>query len=88
MRLAAFVFAAFAFAAPALAMDGTNVDTGDVYTVDDSTTFKVGDVLSMFNADGEEVNAEVKAVKETDKAWEVDVVDQDSGDSSTIEFTK
>ncbi len=88
MRLPVLALALFALASPALAMDGVNVDTGDAVTVDDGTEFKVGDVIAMFDADGNEMDVQVQAVNDTGTALDVDVADQDTGDTATVEFTK
>ncbi|MDE2385369.1 MAG: hypothetical protein KGO53_12200 [Alphaproteobacteria bacterium] len=88
LSISAFALALLALAVPAHAMDGVNVDTGDAVTVDDGTTFNVGDPLVMFDADGNEIDVEIQAVKDTGAALDVDVIDQDSGDTATIEFSK
>ena len=90
MRLTLSVLAIsfLALAAPAFAMDGVNTDTGDVVTADDGTTFKIGDLVTLYDADGNEMSVEVQAVSETDTAIDIDVTDQDSGDAASIEFTK
>jgi uncharacterized protein YxjI len=88
LPLSALTVAVFAFAAPAYAMDGVNTDTGDAVTADDGTTFNVGDTVTLYDADGNEMTVQVQAVKDTGDALDVDVIDNDSGDSATIEFTK
>ena len=90
MRLALSVlaFSLFALAAPAFATDGVNTDTGDAVTVDDGTVFRVGDVVTLYDAEGNEMNVEIKAVNDTADTLDIDVIDQDTGDSATIEFTK
>ncbi len=90
MRLALSVLAIslFALAAPAFAMDGVNTDTGDAVTADDGTVFTVGDVISLYDAEGNEMSVEIKAVNDTADSLDIDVTDQDTGDSATIEFAK
>jgi len=90
MRLAlpALVLAMLAMAVPALAKDGVNLDTGDTVTVDDNQDFNVGDVVAFFDADGNEVDVSIDKVNDTGDAIDVDVTDQDSGDTATFEFTK
>ena len=90
MRLALSVLAIslFALAAPAFAMDGVNTDTGDAVTADDGTVFTVGDVISLYDAEGNEMSVEIKAVNDTADSIDIDVTDQDTGDSTTIEFAK
>jgi len=90
MRLAlpALVLATLAMAVPALAKDGVNLDTGDTVTVDDNQDFNVGDVVAFFDADGNEVDVSIDKVNDTGDAIDVDVTDQDSGDTATFEFTK
>ncbi len=90
MRLALSVLAIslFALAAPAFAMDGVNTDTGDAVTVDDGTVFMVGDVISLYDSEGNEMSVEIKAVNDTTDSLDIDVTDQDTGDSATIEFAK
>ncbi|MBG1232567.1 DUF5334 family protein [Aestuariivirga litoralis] len=87
--LPAFLLASLVFvASPAFAKDGTNLDTGDTVSVDDSATFNVGDVVAVFDADGNEIDVEIQAVKDTGDALDIDVIDQDSGESATFEFAK
>jgi hypothetical protein len=69
-------------------MDGVNTDTGDAVTVDDGTEFTVGNVIALFDADGNEMDVEIQAVNDKGDAIDVDVVDQDSGDTATVEFSK
>ena len=90
MRLtfSTLIISLLAFASPAFAMDGTNVDTGDLVTVDDGTIFKVGDTIPFYDTEGNELDAEIQAVNETDSAIDVDITDPDSGDTATIEFAK
>jgi hypothetical protein len=88
MRLSLLAFAVFMIATPALAMDGVNIDSGDVFTVDDATTFKVGDTVAVYDADGNESDLEVQAVKDTGAALDVDFLDPDSGEATSIEFAK
>ena len=90
MRLAlfAFVLAIAAFAGRASAMDGTNLDTGDSFTVDDATTFTEGDTLQLYDDDGNEIDVIINAVKDTGGAFDVDVTNPDTNDTATIEFTK
>ena len=88
MRHYAFVavFALFAFYTPAFAMDGVNVDTGDAVTADDGTNFVIGQPVTLYDAEGNEMSVVVQGVKQTDAGLDVDVQDQDSGDTATIEF--
>ena len=88
MRHYAFVavFALFAFCTPAFAMDGVNVDTGDTVTADDGTNFVIGQTVTLYDAEGNEMSVVVQGVKQTDAGLDVDVQDQDSGDTATIEF--
>ena len=88
LTLSTLVVSLLVLASPAFAMDGVNTDTGDTVTTEDGTTFNVGDTLVLFDVDGNEMDVEIKAVNETATATDVDVVDQDSGDAATIEFTK
>jgi hypothetical protein len=88
MRLPVVALALVALASPALAMDGVNTDTGDAVTVDDGTEFTVGNVIALFDADGNEMDVEIQAVNDKGDAIDVDVVDQDSGDTATVEFSK
>ncbi len=88
LTVSALAIALFAFATPVFAMDGVNTDTGDAVTADDGTVFNVGDTVTLYDADGNEMTVQVQAVKDTGDALDVDVVDNDSGDSATIEFTK
>ncbi len=84
----AAVLTFFAFCTPAFAMDGVNVDTGDAVTADDGTNFIIGQTVTLYDADGNEMAVVVQGVKQTDAGLDVDVQDQDSGDTATIEFTK
>ena len=86
--LAALLVASSTIASPAFAMDGVNLDSGDSFTVDDATTFKVGETIALYNADGDEVDLQVQTVKDGGDVWDVDFVDPDSGDAASIEFTK
>ena len=93
MRFSFFVSATLlvvspGFASSAFAMDGVNLDSGDGFTVDDATNFKVGETIALYNADGDEVDLQVQAVKDGGDVWDVDFVDPDSGDAASIEFTK
>ncbi len=88
MRFSFFVLAALLVASPAFAMDGVNMDSGDSFTVDDTTVFNVGDSIALYDADGNEVDLQVQAVKDGGDVLDVDFVDPDSGDQATIEFTK
>jgi len=88
MRFSFFALAAFLIATPAFAMDGVNTDTGDAVTVDDGTVFNVGDTVAVYDIDGNELDLQIQAVNDTSTALDVDFVDPDSGETSTIEFTK
>ena len=88
LTLSVLAISLLVLASPAVAMDGVNTDTGDAVTVDDGTTFKVGDLVTLYDADGNEMSVEVQAVSETDTSIDIDVTDQDSGDATSIEFTK
>jgi hypothetical protein len=88
MRILALAFAAFFIATPAFALDGVNMDSGDLFTVDDATIFKVGDTVAVYDADGNETDLEVQAVKDTGAAFDVDFLDPELGETTTIEFTK
>jgi hypothetical protein len=90
MRIAlpAFALAALALATPANAMDGVNLDTGDAVTVDDNTVFNVGDVIALYDADGNEIDVLINNIKDTPDATDIDVTDQDSGETATFEFSK
>ncbi len=88
MRLPVVALALVALVSPAMAMDGVNTDTGDAVTVDDGTEFTVGNVIALFDADGNEMDIEIQAVNDKGDAIDVDVVDQDSGDTATVEFSK
>lgn len=84
----ALVLSAFGFVVPASAMDGVNVDTGDAVTVDDGTAFNVGDVIAVYDTDGNEMDVEIQSVNDNGTTVDLDVVDQDSGDGASLEFTK
>ena len=56
--------------------------------MDDNQDFNVGDVVAFFDADGNEVDVSIDKVNDTGDAIDVDVTDQDSGDTATFEFTK
>lgn len=86
--LPALILAALALATPARAMDGVNLDTGDTITTDDNTVFNVGDVIAFYDADGNEIDVQINNVKETNDATDVDVTDQDTGETATFEFAK
>ena len=88
LTLSVLAISLLALASPAFAMDGVNVDTGDTVTVDDGTVFKVGDAIAVYDADGTEMDVEIQAVNESNTAIDVDIVDPDSGDAATIEFSK
>ena len=75
-------------ASPALAMDGIVTDTGDEVTVDDGTVFTEGASITVFDADGTEHDLEVMRVADSDISTTVDVIDSETGDAETIEFTK
>ena len=88
LKLSVFAISILALASPAFAMDGVNTDTGDAVTVDDGTTFSVGDFVTLYDADGNEMSVQIQAVTETATAIDIDVTDQDTGDAASIEFTK
>ena len=88
MRFTFLALAALLITTPAFAMDGVNMDSGDAYTVDDATTFNVGDTIALYDADGNEVDLQVQAVTDNGDVLDVDFVDPDSGDQASIEFTK
>jgi hypothetical protein len=73
---------------PAMAMDGIVSDTGDEVTVDDGTVFTEGASITVFDADGAEHDLEVMRVSDSDISTTVDVIDSETGDAETIEFTK
>ncbi len=88
LLLSALALAAIGLAVPASAMDGVNVDTGDAITVDDGTNFNVGDVIAVYDTDGNEMDVEIQSVNDNGTTVDLDVVDQDSGDGASLEFTK
>jgi hypothetical protein len=88
MRISLLALAALLIATPALAMDGVDLDTGDAFTVDDTTTFNVGDTVAIYDADGNELDLQVKAVKDLGASLDVDFIDPDSGETTSLEFTK
>jgi uncharacterized protein YxjI len=88
MRLAFLTLALVTLATPAFALDGVNIATGDTVTVADGTTFTEGDTLPVFDADGNQTDYIVQAVKDVDQAIDVDLADVDSGDVTTFEFAK
>ncbi len=88
LTLSALALSVIALASPAFAMDGINTDTGDTVTVDDGTVFKVGDIVTLYDTEGTEMSVEIKALSDTGTAIDIDVIDQDSGDAASIEFTK
>ena len=88
IALAGLFLAALALETPALAKDGVNLDTGDTISVDDNQAFNIGDVVAMYDADGNELDVQINEVKDTGDAVDVDVTDQDSGETATFEFTK
>ena len=73
---------------PAMAMDGIVSDTGDEVTVDDGTVFTEGAIVAVFDADGTEHDLQVMRVADADDSTTVDVIDSETGDAETIEFTK
>ena len=73
---------------PAMAMDGIVSDTGDEVTVDDGTVFTEGAIIAVFDADGTEHDMQIMRVADTDDSTTVDVIDSETGDAETIEFTK
>jgi hypothetical protein len=73
---------------PAMAMDGIVSDTGDEVTVDDGTVFTEGATIAVFDADGTEHDMQVMRIVDADDAMTVDVIDSETGDAETIEFTK
>ena len=73
---------------PAIAMDGIVSDTGDEVTVDDGTAFTEGAIIAVFDADGTEHDLQVMRVADADDSTTVDVIDSETGDAETIEFTK
>jgi hypothetical protein len=75
-------------AAPARAMDGVVSDTGDAVTVEDGTVFNEGDTVTVYDADGGAHDMQVVGVTDGDDSVSVDVVDNDTGDSKTIDFVK
>ncbi len=88
LTLSALAISLIVLVSPAFAMDGINTDTGDAVTVDDDTTFSVGDIVTLYDAEGTEMSVEIKSVTDTDTAIALEVIDQDSGDAASIEFTK
>ena len=88
LTISALAISLFAFASPAFAMDGVNTDTGDAVTADDGTVFKVGDVITLYDVDGNEMSVQIQTVNDTATAVDIEVTDQDSGDAASIEFLK
>lgn len=90
MRLSLFALAIslIVLASPAFAMEGINTDTGDAVTADDGTVFTVGDVITLFDADGNEMSVQIQTVNDTETAIDIEVTDQDTGDAASIEFLK
>ncbi|MEO9168984.1 MAG: hypothetical protein ABI230_11325 [Aestuariivirga sp.] len=73
---------------PAMAMDGVVSDTGDEVTVEDGTVFTEGSDVSVFDADGTEHDLQVMRVADNGDTTTVDLIDSETGDAQTIEFTK
>ena len=88
LTLAILAISFLALACPAFAMDGVNTDTGDAVTADDGTVFTVGDVITLYDADGNEMSVQIQTVTDTATAVDIEVTDQDSGDAASIEFLK
>ncbi|MDP8996442.1 MAG: hypothetical protein M3O03_05490 [Pseudomonadota bacterium] len=84
---ALFTFLALA-TSPAMAMDGIVSDTGDEVTVDDGTVFTEGSSISVFDADGTEHDLQIMRVADDADTTTVDLIDSETGDAQTIEFTK
>ena len=74
--------------APAKAMDGVVTDTGDIVSVDDGTTFSQDATVIIYDADGGPHDVQVVAATDNGDTVSVDVVDAETGDARTIEFTK
>jgi uncharacterized protein YxjI len=88
MRFSFLALTVFFIAPSAFAMDGVNLDSGDAFTVDDTTAFNVGDTVAIYDADGNELDLQVQAVKDAGDSWDVDGIDPDTKETTSLEFTK
>ena len=87
-NLAALITLLVLATSPAMAMDGIVSDTGDEVTVEDGTVFTEGAIVAVFDADGTEHDLQVMRVADDADSTTVDLIDSETGDAETIEFTK
>lgn len=72
--------------ASAFSWDGVNAETGNLITIDDNAVIAEGNVVQITDDSGVQRNVIINRIAQTDKAIQITLVDDTSGETQIYDF--